>query len=152
MWYQGRAIWIYSMLYNNFGQDQHYLDIAKGTRDFMVKHMKAGNGTWYQRTYRNGKLKGGIYEDVIGEYFYGWMYAAKGLAALYKITKNREDLDMAYESIKAAIKAYDNSSYSGAWNYGGYNKDMDFTGFRVQGHSMVIIGLLAEINFHANQY
>ena len=145
LWYQGRAIWIYSMLYSNFGQNTRHLEIAQGSRDFMVKHMKAGKGTWYQRTYRDGKMKGGIYEDVIGEYFYGWMYAAKGLIALYRITKTQEDLDMAYESIQAALKAYDDPDYSGAWNYGGYREDLNFRGFRVQGHSMVIIGLLTEL-------
>jgi len=142
LWYQGRAVWVYSMLYRHFGNDPRYLDIAQRTRDFMVGHMYAGEGTWYQRTHRDGRIKGGVREDVIGEYFYGWIYAAEGLAALYRITGNSEDLDLVRESITAALTAYDDPGYKGAWNYGGYDENVDFTGFRVQGHSMVIIGLL----------
>ena len=44
LWFQGRAVWVYSYLYNNFGGELRYLIIAEKTRDFMVAHMHAGNG------------------------------------------------------------------------------------------------------------
>ena len=36
--YQGRGIWVYSFLYNNFGKDPSYLGIARKSRDFMVMY------------------------------------------------------------------------------------------------------------------
>ena len=44
IWYQARGIWVYSFLYNNFGREGKFLDIAGKSRDFMVKNMYLGNG------------------------------------------------------------------------------------------------------------
>ena len=58
IWYQGRSVWVYSFLYNNFGKDPRWLEIARKTRNFMVKHMHAGGGKWYEKTSRDGTLVG----------------------------------------------------------------------------------------------
>ena len=48
-WCQGMALWVYSFLYNNFGRDTRFLKIAERICNFMVKYMKAENGTWYEK-------------------------------------------------------------------------------------------------------
>ena len=47
IWYQARALRVYSFLYNNFGQNSRYLEIAHRVRNFLVNKMYAdeGNGT-----------------------------------------------------------------------------------------------------------
>ena len=150
LWFQARAVYIYSMVYNNFGRDSYYLERAVKTRDFMVKHMRVDNGLWYQRVDADGTVKGGVYDDTSGEWFYGSMYVAEGLAEFYRATRNSKDLEMLYETTDAALRAYDDPGYSGAWNYGGHPEDMSFTGFRVQAHSMALIGFLTGLLSHVS--
>ena len=148
LWFQARAVYIFSLLYNEFGHNPRYLEIAQNTRDFMVRHMKADNGLWYQRVDSEGKVTGGVYDDASGEWFYGSVYVAEGLAEYYHAARNEKDRDMMYETLDAALKAYDDPGYDGAWNYGGYPEDMPFTGYRVQAHSMGLIGFLTGLLRH----
>jgi mannose/cellobiose epimerase-like protein (N-acyl-D-glucosamine 2-epimerase family) len=143
IWYQGRALWVYSFLYNNMGQEPRFLEIAQKTRDFMVKYMRAENGTWLERVHRNGSLKEGVSDNI-----YGWLFAANGLAEFYKATKDNRDREMVFETVWAALRAYDSTHYTGARNYGGLSPDVSFTGFRAQGHSMVLIRLFTQLLSH----
>jgi len=140
IWYQGRAVWVYSFLYNNFGKDSHWLEIARKTRDFMVKYMHAGDGKWNQIVYRDGRIKEGINPNI-----YGWLFASNGLAEYSKATGSEEDLELAKKSLYAALETYNHSDYKGTSNYGGLPKEIDLTGFRSQGHSMVTIRLLNQL-------
>jgi mannose/cellobiose epimerase-like protein (N-acyl-D-glucosamine 2-epimerase family) len=142
-WFQGRALWVYSFLYNNFGRDTKYLDIARNVRDFMVKHMKADNGRWHEKVYRDGSIK-----VPVGPCIYGWMFPAEGLAEYYKAAGNAEDLDMALETMRASLAAYDSPSYAGSTNWGGYPKEMPWTGMRDQGHHMMFINFLNQLLKH----
>ncbi|MBT4482861.1 MAG: hypothetical protein HOC71_04185 [Candidatus Latescibacteria bacterium] len=142
-WYQGRALWVYSFLYNNFGQDSRHLEIAQKTRDFIVKYMKAGTGTWYERVHRDGRVKEGVSDNI-----YGWLFIANGLTEFYKATKNEEDRKMVYDTIWSALRVYDNANYKGIGNYGGLPAIKSVTGLRSQGHSMVIIRLLTQLLSH----
>ncbi len=74
IWYQGRAVWIYSYLYNNFGKDPRWLAMAANIRDFMVEHMHVGGGHWNQEVRRDGTLISGV-----GKNIYGALFAAVGL-------------------------------------------------------------------------
>jgi len=87
LWYQGRAVWICSFMYNNFGKETRFLEIAKKTRDFMTEHMYAGHGKWYEAVSRNAKIK----EDV-SKNIYGWLFSAVGLIEYYKAEKNIKDI------------------------------------------------------------
>ena len=81
IWYQGRAIWVYAYLYNNFGNDERFLKIARRTRDFMVERMHAGDGRWHEKVRRDGTVVEGPGKNV-----YGALFAAAGLAEYYKAT------------------------------------------------------------------
>lgn len=137
IWYQGRGIWVYSFLYNNFDQYQEFLEIARKTRDFMVENMYAGNGKWFEIVHKDGKVIKGIEP---GSDVYGWLFAALGLAEYYKISGKDEDLRLVKESVWAAVKAYDSPQYK---------KGTDYEGLRFQGHSMVLIRLLSQfLSYH----
>jgi mannose/cellobiose epimerase-like protein (N-acyl-D-glucosamine 2-epimerase family) len=136
IWYQGRAIWVYSFLYNHFGRDPGYLEIARKTRDFMVRYMYLGDGKWAELVRRDGKLIKGVGP---GSDVYGWLFAANGLAEYYRISGDKEDIKLAEESILAAVKAYDSPVYQ---------QGTEQEGFRQQGHSMVLARLLTQLIDH----
>ncbi len=143
IWYQGRAVWVYAYLYNNFGKNPHYLEIARKTRDFMVKYMHAGKGIWYESVERNGKIIQSTGQGS-GKDIYGAMFAAAGLAELYKATGNEEDLELAKTSIWTSMKRYEDPSYTGI-RIGGIDK----TGLRSQGHSFMTVWPLTQLlSFH----
>jgi N-acylglucosamine 2-epimerase len=133
IWYQGRAIWVYSFLFNNFGRDSKYFEIAKHTRNFMVKYMYIGNGQWAEKVHRSGDVIKGVGPDSD---IYGWLFAANGLAEYYKISGNAEDLQLIKESLISAQETYDSPNY---------REGTDFKGLRIQGHSMLFVRLLTQL-------
>jgi mannose/cellobiose epimerase-like protein (N-acyl-D-glucosamine 2-epimerase family) len=79
IWYQGCGIWVYSFLYNEFGRDRRWLEIARQARDFMVKHLHAGGGKWNEKVGRDGTVLEGLGANV-----YGGLFAALGLAEYHR--------------------------------------------------------------------
>jgi N-acylglucosamine 2-epimerase len=143
IWYQGRGLWVYSFLYNNLGKDPRHLEIAQKTRDFMDKYMKAENGAWYEAVHRDGRIKRGIGNDV-----YGWLFAANGLAEFYKAAGNDRDIEMACETIWAAMRAYNDPSYAGESLDESAGELTTARGIRAQGHSMVMVRMLTQLLSH----
>ncbi|MHC4398137.1 MAG: AGE family epimerase/isomerase [Planctomycetota bacterium] len=137
IWYQGRAVWVYSFLYNHFGKDERFLEIARKTRDFMVKHMRAG-GRWRQKVGRDGTLVEGPAKNV-----YGALFAAGGLAEYFKAAQDPEDLDLAKQSIREAVRAYDEPDYGDTHTTQYTAVKIPEKGVRSQGHSMVIVWILS---------
>lgn len=78
IWYQGRTVWIYSFLYEHVGKQERFLEIARNTKQFMVRHMHAGGGRWHEKVRRDGTLLEGPGKNV-----YGSLFAAAGLAEFY---------------------------------------------------------------------
>ena len=132
IWYQGRAVWVYSFLYNHFGRHPEHLEIARTTRDFMVKHMYLGDGKWAEIVHRDGNVIKGAEP---GSDIYGWLFAANGLAEYYKISGEAADISLVKESVLAAVKAYDAPHYQ---------RGTALEGLRIQGHSMIMIRLLTQ--------
>ena len=46
LWFLGRAIWVYSFLYNHFGNNPLYLEVAKRTKEFAFKYARQKDGWW----------------------------------------------------------------------------------------------------------
>ena len=46
LWFLGRAIWVYSFLYNHFGKDPEFLAVAKRTKEFVFKYALQQDGWW----------------------------------------------------------------------------------------------------------
>ena len=139
-WYQGRAIWVYSFLYNEFGRDPRWLEVARKTRDFMVRHMYAGQGRWKEKVHRDGSLIEGV-----GPTVYGWLFAAAGLGEYYLAAGREEDLDLLRQSIAAAVRAYDDPGYVDAHTTLYTGLDIPSRGLRSQGHSLVLISALTRL-------
>ncbi|MFH1920116.1 MAG: AGE family epimerase/isomerase [Planctomycetota bacterium] len=138
IWYQGRAIWVYSFLYRHFGKDERFLEIARKTRDFMVGHMHAGGGRWHEKVRRDGTVLEGPGANV-----YGALFATAGLAEYYKVTRDKGDLDLAKESIWASVRAYDDPGYGDTHTTQYTAVEIPEKGVRSQGHSMVIVWILS---------
>jgi mannose/cellobiose epimerase-like protein (N-acyl-D-glucosamine 2-epimerase family) len=144
IWYQGRGIWVYSFLYNEFGGERKWLDTARHARDFMVAHLHAGGGKWYEKVRPDGTLLEGV-----GETVYGWLFAALGLAEYHRAAGERADLDLARQSILAALKTYDEPSYADTNTMQYTGLDIDPRGLRSQGHSMVLLNVLTGLLAHS---
>ena len=132
IWYQGRGIWVYSFLYNNFGKESRWLEAAKKTRDFMVKYMYSDEGRWRQSVHRDGKMMVGTTAQGSGDDIYGAMFAAAGLVEYYKASGNKEDLELAKTSILTSVKRYDEPNYCN-------------NGLRIQGHSFLMVWTLSQL-------
>ncbi len=140
IWYQGRALWVYSFLYNNFGKDRRFLEIAGKIRDFMVKYMYAGKGKWNERVRRDGTVVEGV-----GKLVYGWLFAAMGLVEYRKAAHTQIDLNLAKESLLAAVRAYDDPGYDDTHTVRHTELNVPNKGLRSQGHSMVIVNILSQL-------
>ncbi len=139
IWYQGRAAWVYSFLYNNFGENPKHLEIARKTRDFMVKHMHAGDGIWIDSVNRYGKPIESTGQGTSGD-IYGAMFAAAGLIEYYHAAGNEEDLDLAKMSVWASMKRYNDPGYAGIRVSG-----VEKAGLRSQGHSFMVVWPLTQL-------
>ena len=143
IWYQGRAVWVYSYLYNNFGKDPRWLAMAKNIRDFMVRHMHVGGGRWNQEVRRDGTLISGV-----GKNIYGALFAAVGLVQYAQATGREEDLDLAELSINASMKTYDSPDYQAGSDASAADIKVDVAdirGLRPHGHSMCIVCTLTQL-------
>ncbi len=73
-WFQGRAIWVYSFLYNRLERNPEHLEIARRTKDFLLEHAPQPDGFWAEEFSREGKVIRSFRGDIYGMYF-----AAEGL-------------------------------------------------------------------------
>ena len=69
LWFQGRAIWVYSFLYNHFGKDPQFLEVARKTKEFVFKYALQKDGWWAEELSREGKVLRPFSGDTEGMYF-----------------------------------------------------------------------------------
>jgi len=112
IWYQGRGIWVYAYLYNEIDKDPKWLERARLARDFMVRYMHNGDGTWKTTVDRIGQPVEGI-EIMRSDNIYGALFAAVGLIQYAKATGNERDLNLAKTSIRKSIERYERVDYAG---------------------------------------
>ncbi len=102
-WYEGRGIWLYSYLYNHFGQDPVFLETAKKSVDFILKTKPAGDRLWTPWFTRDGKPIGG--EDTE---LYSDLHVAQGLTQYATASGDMSYLSLAKEILLKCIDIYDN--------------------------------------------
>jgi mannose/cellobiose epimerase-like protein (N-acyl-D-glucosamine 2-epimerase family) len=136
-WYEGRGIWVYSFLYNNFDRNPKYLEIARKSVDFILKHKPAGEDLWPGGYSREGQVKAA--PDSRG---YGDLFIAHGLAEYAKASGENKYWEMAKEIIMKIIRLYDQPDYypNAARDYLGQEAPL-FPGVRVSGVWMVLINI-----------
>jgi len=140
IWYQGRGVWVYAVLYNHFGRAPRWLEVARKGTEFMVEHMHAGDGRWYERVRRDGSGAKGLGNNV-----YGWLFAAAGLVQYAMATGEAKHLRLARQAILAAAEAYDDPGYLGGFVPGESFVDPPREGLRSQGHSMIFMWVLTQL-------
>jgi len=147
IWYQGRGIWVYSFLYNNFGRDKRFLEIAVKSYEFLIKNMYIGDGKWHESVNRTGKPVASTVAQGSEKDVYGALFAAAGLIEFYRATGNEEIIKLAKTSIRSSVMAYEDLDYEGIKIDG-----IESKGLRSQGHSFMIVWILNNLlSFHEDQ-
>lgn len=139
IWYQGRGIWVYSLLYNEFDADPRWLERARKSRDFMVEHMFRGDGTWVDTVDRVGNPVDGIAIDRSNN-IYGALFAALGLIQYAKATGSSENIELAKLSLRKSVERYEDPDYRGVVAPG-----VDATGLRTQGCSFMMVWVIPQL-------
>lgn len=136
--YQGRGLWVYSFLHNRFGRDPKWLDTADWIRRFAVRHLYAGGGRWHGSASRDGTVVDGPSPLVIPG-----LYVAEGLVEHYRATGRRDDLDLARETVLAALRDYESPDYNNTMS--AYTlATVPARGLRTLAHSLVFLRVLSQ--------
>lgn len=134
-WFEGRGIWMYSFLYNNFERNPRFLEIASKSKDFILKHLPK-DGSYYVTSFtREGKPIGNIPGDI-----YGNLFVAEGLAEFSKASGNKQYLAQAIEIILKAVERYDRADFEYP-----YKAEKRVPGPRILGHWMILLSLSTQI-------
>ena len=137
-WYEGRGIWVYSFLYNKLEKDSKYLEIAKKSVEFILKHEPAGDNFWAGTFLREGKPIDNVPGDI-----YGNLFVANGLSEYSKASGEGEYWDKAKEILLKCWKIYNKPGYDYKVKYG--SQATHDKGPRVLGHYMVFIRLVTQM-------
>ena len=105
VWQQGRSLWMFSKLYNEFGGKQIWLDAAKSGYDFINQHCFAESKHMYFSVTRDGRPL------VERRYFFSEAFAVMGYVEYYKATKDEEVKNRAIELYNLMIKYYTTPGY-----------------------------------------
>jgi len=136
VWYQGRGLWVYSFLYNNFGQNQAHLDIAVKTRKLIEKSRPSqADEMWPTGLHRDGSAAAPPDRQI-----YGDMFIAEGLAELSKALGESSAWEEARQIVLKCVRRYDRADYYpqiGETYLGAGARP--FPGARIEGVWMVII-------------
>ena len=100
IWFQGRQLYVYSLLYNRIEKRPRWLEHARHGYEFLVKHAYAGNGRWHFKLDRTGNViipTTSIYSDY---------HVAQGLAEYMLATemKNKEGMEILHSTYDTLVK------------------------------------------------
>ncbi|MES3017734.1 MAG: AGE family epimerase/isomerase [Bacteroidota bacterium] len=134
-WFEGRGIWMYSFLYNNFEKNPRYLEIATKSKNFILKLLPE-DGSYYTTNFtREGKPIGNVPGDI-----YGNLFVAEGLAEYSKASGDKQYLNQAIEIILKAVDRYDQADFQYA-----YKAETRISGPRILGHWMILLSVSTQI-------
>ncbi len=131
-WYDGRGIWVYSFLYNNFRKESSYLETAGKTVDFVLKIKPEGKSLWPASYTREGKELKDFPVDI-----YGDLFIAEGLAEFSKASKAPHYMTIAKEILLKCLDLYDSDDFSYHVYYG--PEAPEVAAPRIAGHWMVLL-------------
>lgn len=127
VWLQGRFLWMYSKLYNDFGKKQEWLDYAKCGYDFINKYCFAPDGHMYFKVTRDGKPL------VLRRYYFSETFAIMGYCEYYKATGDEEVKTRAINLFNKTLTYYKTPNY--------FPPKVNPETRKVRGHSIVMIML-----------
>ncbi len=127
VWQQGRSLWMFSKLYNEFGKKELWLKAAKSGYDFMNRYCFADNGHMYFRVTRDGRP---LQER---RYYFSEAFAVMGYCEYYKATGNSKVLERAKNLYSLMEKYYTTPGY--------FPPKINPETRKYKGHSIVMIML-----------
>jgi mannose/cellobiose epimerase-like protein (N-acyl-D-glucosamine 2-epimerase family) len=137
-WYEGRGLWTYSFLYNNFEKNAKFLEIATKSKDFILKHLPKDEKFFTSSYTNDGKPLSGP-GDI-----YSSLFIAEGLAEFAKATNDKQYFKIAKKLILSCLERYDSPDYDYYVAY--LNPEAPrFPGARVLGHWMVFLRAATQI-------
>lgn len=125
-WSEGRGIWVYSFLYNHFGEDPAFLEVARKSKDFILKHRPKGKDFWVGSLTREGTPNSGP-GDIFGN-----LYIAEGLAEYAKATDDDSYYLLARKILLDCLARYDREDYR-------YHPEDKIAGPRILNHWMILL-------------
>ncbi len=139
IWYEGRGTWVYSYLFNHFGQRPEWLEVARRSIEFLMPHKPEGEGRlWPERYTREGEptaeSSGRIYGDT---------FVAEGMAEFSRASGEARWVDLARETLFKCVRLYDRPDYVPGSQMAG--DEAHITGARVLGHWMVLVRLTTQM-------
>ena len=93
LWSQGRALFTFASLYNDYDGDPAWLSIAAPIAAFLLRHGRDDKGRWHFALHRDGSVSrppASVYVDG---------FAAYGLAEYARATQDRAALDAAGQTL-----------------------------------------------------
>ena len=105
VWQQGRSLWMFSKLYNEFEKKQIWFEAAKSGYDFINKYCFNEDKHMYFRVTRDGKPL------VLRRYYFSEAFAVMGYAEYYKATGLEEAKSRAIELYNLMVHYYTTPGY-----------------------------------------
>ncbi len=135
-WYEGRGAWVFSFLYNHFGRERKYLDIAAGSLKLIERCRPKGADEFWPKAIRRDGTPGGPPDTEV----YGDLFIAEGMAEFSKAVNDKRYWDDARQIILKCVRRYDRPDYHPAigQTYLGPGA-RPFPGARILGVWMVLI-------------
>jgi N-acylglucosamine 2-epimerase len=106
LWFLGRAIWVYSFLYNHFGKQPQFLEVARKTKEFVFKHMLQEDGWWAEELSREGKVLKPFSGDTEGMY-----HLAAGLDEYAAATGDDQSHQAAFALLKKLFRSFNSPAF-----------------------------------------
>ena len=106
LWFQGRAMWVYSFLYNHFGKNPQHLEVARKTRDFLFRYALQEDGWWVEVLSREGKVLKPFSGDTEGMYF-----VAEGLQEYAAATGDEPSREAALTLFKKLFRHFNSPDF-----------------------------------------
>jgi len=106
LWFLGRALWVYSFLYNNFGKIPQFLEVARKTKEFVFKYALQKDGWWAEELSREGKVLRPFSGDTEGMY-----HLAEGLHEYATASGDGQSREAAGALLKKLFRDFDSPAY-----------------------------------------
>ncbi|MCL2662306.1 MAG: AGE family epimerase/isomerase [Oscillospiraceae bacterium] len=100
VWFQGRALWVYSHLYNTFEKREEWLKTATSIYRFLIDHCSDKTGKMYFSVTRDGKPL------QKRRYIFSETFAIIGLAEYSRACGDKSALDKAWALHKRVLDIY----------------------------------------------
>ncbi|MDY0099928.1 MAG: AGE family epimerase/isomerase [Bacteroidales bacterium] len=139
-WFVGRGMWLYSFLYNNLDKKPEYLEIARKSKDLLLKMQPSDNSFWPRNFTREGQPLTGP-GDI-----YGSLFVAEGLFEYAKASGEKQYRETAKKIIHDCVACYDQPDYIYEVNY--LRNVPLIKGVRVLGHWMILLSLSTQMLKH----